>query len=72
MEKVDPALVPHGGVNKVGGVKHYHSLVPEAQKCGIAIGKLRGHVNSAQYAQVDDTREAFLQLARKIVQKTGV
>ena len=32
LEGIDPSLVPQGGVNKIGGIKHFHSLAPEAQK----------------------------------------
>src|ERR1700733_12420911 len=35
-------LVPQSGGNKLGGIKHFHSLAPEAQRAGGAIGSLRG------------------------------
>jgi hypothetical protein len=72
LEAVDPALVPSDGAYKVGGVKHYHSLAPEAQKSGLAIGKLRGHVNPGHYQQVDDARVTFEGLAAEILRRTDL
>ena len=69
---VDPALTPFSGFNKVGGVKHFHSLAPQAQKFGLSIGDLRGHVNSGHYAQVDEARAEFSALAREISKRAGV
>ncbi|MHC2019264.1 P-loop NTPase family protein [Methylobacterium sp. CM6247] len=54
----DHTLVPSGG-NKLGEIKHYHSLAPEAQKHGVAIGKLRGFVNPGHYITVDGARTDF-------------
>ena len=68
---VDPALVLEGG-NKLGAIKHFHSLAPEAQKYGIAIGKLRGYVNSGHYQQVDEAADEFSQLAKDILRKSGI
>lgn len=62
---VSPDLV-NGGGHKIGGVKHFHSLAPEAQKHGVAIGALRGLVNPGHYVQVDEARVAFGQLAAEI------
>lgn len=69
---INPKLVPHGGGNKVGGVKHFHSLAPEAQKYGVAIGKLRGKVNPGHYAQVDEAKAEFLGIADEIIRRTGI
>lgn len=69
---VDPKLVPSSGQNKVGGVKHFHSLAPQAQMYGIAIGDLRGYVNSGQYAQVDEAKAEFEELANEIISRTGI
>ncbi|WP_337186548.1 ParA family protein [Phenylobacterium sp.] len=69
---VNPDLIPNFGGNKVGGVKHFHSLAPEAQKYGFAIGKLRGYVNPGHYATVDDARSTFAALAREIVRRAGI
>ena len=52
LKAVDPKLVPHGG-NKLGGIKHFHSLAPAAQEHGIAMGNLRGLVNSGNNGQID-------------------
>ncbi len=64
-------LTPTGG-NKIGGVKHFHSLAPTAQQHGIAIGALRGYVNPGHYQQVDEASEAFTNLAKEIVRRTDL
>lgn len=69
---IDATLVPTGSVNKLGGVKHFHSLAPEAQRMGLAIGQLRGHVNPGHYAQVAEAQSEFAALAREIVRRTGI
>jgi cellulose biosynthesis protein BcsQ len=72
LEAISPALVPQGGANKVGGVKHFHSLAPEAQRHGVAIGKLRGLVNPRHYAQVDEAKTEFSNLAKEISRRAGI
>jgi cellulose biosynthesis protein BcsQ len=72
LEVISDKLVPQGGVNKVGGVKHFHSLAASAQQHGVAIGDLRGSVNPGHYAQVDEAKAEFLVLAREIVRRTGI
>jgi hypothetical protein len=72
LEAIDPALVPHAGANKVGGVKHFQSLAAEAQKYGLAIGELRGHVNPGHYAQVDEAKSQFLQVSKEIARRVGL
>lgn len=69
---IDASLVPQGGVYKIGGVKHFHSLAPEAQKYGVAIGRLRGHVNPGHYSQVDEARTEFAHIAGEIVKRAGI
>lgn len=69
---IDPKLVPQGGSNKIGGVKHFHSLAPEAQKYGLAIGRLRGKVNPGHYAQVDEALVQFRQIGADIIKRTGI
>jgi hypothetical protein len=39
LKKVDPALVLSGS-HKVGAIKNFHSLAPQAQLLGLAIGDL--------------------------------
>lgn len=68
---IDPKLVPQGG-NKIGGVKNFHSLAPAAQKFGLALGALRGHINSGQYQQVDEAADQFEQIAKEIVRRLGI
>lgn len=72
LQAVDPALVPFVGINKIGGVKNYHSLAPEAQQYGLAIGSLRGHVNPGHYATVDDANATFVALAKEVARRAGV
>jgi cellulose biosynthesis protein BcsQ len=74
MKAVSPELVaPVAGTsNKIGDVKHFHSLAPAAQDVGLAIGNLRGHVNSGHYAQVDEAKREFADLAKEIVKRAGL
>lgn len=69
LNSIDPSLVPHFGGNKIGGVKHYHSLAAEAQHYGVAIGKLRGKVNPGHYSTVDDAADTFATLAAEIIRR---
>ncbi len=71
LRAVDPRLVPNGG-NKLGQIKHFHSLAPEAQKHGVAIGKLRGFVNPGHYSQVDEARSEFQALTHEIIKRAGI
>lgn len=68
LEAISSTLVPQGG-NKIGGVKHFHSLAPEAQRVGLAIGSLRGHVNPGHYSQVDEAAAQFLQITKEILKR---
>ncbi len=72
LEPLGRTLVPQGGSNKVGGVKHFHSLAPEAQKYGIPIGGLRSYVNPGHYSQVDEAAQEFAILAREIIKRAGL
>lgn len=73
LRAVDPKLVPHSGSgNKIGSIKHFHSLAPEAQKHGVAMGNLRGKINSGQYGQVDEAKTEFQALAHEIIKRTGI
>ena len=72
LKKVDPSLVPSGGGNKLGGIKHFHSLAPEAQKAGVAIGSLQGYVNSGHYPQIHEARTEFDNLAAEIMKRAGI
>jgi cellulose biosynthesis protein BcsQ len=71
LRSVDPALVPHSG-NKVGAIKDFHSLAPQAQLKGLAIGKLRGHVNPGYYSQVEEAAVEFDVLAREVCKRMGI
>ncbi|HEX5715013.1 MAG TPA: ParA family protein [Thermoanaerobaculia bacterium] len=71
LRRVDPSLVPKGG-NKLGGIKNFHSLAAAAQKYGVALGKLKGHVNAGYYRQIDEAYSEFQQLSHEIIKRTGV
>lgn len=72
LENIDAALVPYSGANKVGGVKHFHSLAPEAQKYGVSIGALHGCVNPGHHEQVDEAHRQFSALSREIIKRAGL
>ncbi len=73
LKAVDPGLIaPVNARNKLGDVKNFHSLAAAAQEKGLAIGSLRGHVNSGHYPQVDEAKGEFDTLAREIVKRTGI
>lgn len=71
IKRVDASLVPEGG-NKLASIKDFHSLAPQAQEYGIAIGKLRGYVNPGYYQQVDEAASEFSMLSREILRKMGI
>ena len=72
LRAANPALVPTYTSVKIGGVKHFHSLAPDAQRLGLAIGKLRGHVNPGHYATVEEARTMFAGIAREICRRVGI
>ena len=72
LRQVDPGLVPATGRYKLGGIKHFHSLAPESQKFGVAIGKLKGYVNPGHSGQIQEAQLEFAQLANEIVKRTGI
>ncbi len=67
----DVKLTPSAG-NKIGAIKHFQSLAPEAQKHSVAIGKLRGLVNPGHYGSVDEAATEFSQLANEIIRRAGL
>jgi hypothetical protein len=71
LRAIDVRLAPSEG-NKIGAIKHFQSLAPEAQKHAIAIGKLRGLVNPGHYGQVDEAATEFAQLAHEILRRIGL
>lgn len=74
MAAVDPTLVPKWKSNKLGAVPAFHSLAPQAQSLGVAIGGLRGlqGVNPGNYAKIDEADHVFLQLAGEIAGRAKV
>lgn len=71
LRAVDPSLVPYAS-NKLAAIKDFHSLAPQAQDYGLALGKLRGRVNSGYNAQIDEAKIEFEALAREIRKRTGI
>lgn len=71
LRAIDPKLASTGS-NKLGAIKHFQSLPSEAQKHGVAIGKLHGHVNGGHNVTLDEARDEFAELAREIVRRTGI
>ena len=71
IRKQDASLVPDGS-NKIGSIKDFHSLAPQAQVLGLAIGKLRGEVNPGYYEQVKEAGAEFDTLAREILRRMGI
>lgn len=72
LKAIDPNLVLGTGLNKLGDVKHFHSLAAAAQDHGVAIGKLKGLVNSGSNPQVELAQQEFQQLAKEIISRTGI
>lgn len=72
IKAVDPTLVPQSGSYKIGSIKHFHSLAPSAQQYGVAIGELRGKVNSGHYPQVDEAKTEFESVAAEIIKRAGL
>jgi cellulose biosynthesis protein BcsQ len=71
LKRVDPTLVPYSS-NKLAAIKDFHSLCPQAQEYGLAIGKLRGQVNSGYNAQISEAATEFAGLAREIKKRMGL
>ncbi|MEO1150716.1 MAG: AAA family ATPase [Pseudomonadota bacterium] len=72
LRQINPKLVPQNGSFKIGGIKHFQSLAPEAQHHGVAIGELRGLVNPGHYMQVDEAKIQFDKLASEIIKRAGI
>lgn len=68
IREIGPNLVPSSG-NKIGSVKHYQSLAPSAQEHKVAIGSLRGLVNSGYNSTIEGAREEFQHLAVEILNR---
>jgi hypothetical protein len=71
LRKVDPALVPFG-TNKIGAIKNFQSLAPQAQLHGVPIGKLKGKVNPGYYSQAEEAEAEFDHLARELAKRMKI
>ncbi|WP_431702162.1 ParA family protein [Pseudomonas sp. BR20] len=71
LRAVDPTTVPFPS-NKLAAIKDFHSLAPQAQEYGLAIGKLRTHVNSGYNAQILEAATEFSGLATIIRKRMGI
>ncbi|HBP6261515.1 ParA family protein [Pseudomonas aeruginosa] len=69
---IDPALAPFASHNKLAAIKNFHSLAPQAQDLGLAIGKLKGFVNSGYNEQVAEANSEFSSLAGLIKKRMGL
>ncbi len=68
LRAVDSKLIPFT-TSKLGGIKNFHSLAPQAQAIGVAIGKLKGQINSGYNAQVEEADVEFRALASEIAKR---
>jgi cellulose biosynthesis protein BcsQ len=71
LRKVHPRLVPQVS-NKIAAIKDFHSLAPQAQSSGLAMGKLKGHVNPGYYPQVEEAAAEFRDLARELLKRMDI
>jgi cellulose biosynthesis protein BcsQ len=71
LRAVDPTLVPHKD-NKLAAIKDFHSLAPQAQSLGLALGKLKNFVNSGYNEQVKEAKREFSALVAEIIKRTGI
>ncbi|HAL68068.1 MAG TPA: hypothetical protein DCP84_10375 [Pseudomonas sp.] len=71
LRAIDPSLAPFPG-NKLASIKDFHSLAPQAQEFGLAIGDLRGHVNSGYNAQIIEAATEFTGLSSAIRKRMGI
>ena len=71
LQKVHPDLVPQT-TNKIAAIKDFHSLAPQAQTLGLALGKMKGHVNPGYYPQVEEAAAEFQDLARELLKRMGI
>jgi hypothetical protein len=70
LKRVDSSLVSTSPY-KLGDIPNFHSLAAKSQEYALAVGKLRGYVDSGHYPKVDDIRDKFSRLAKDILKKSG-
>jgi len=71
LQRVHANLVPHSN-NKIAAIKDFHSLAPQAQTKGLALGKMKGHVNPGYYPQVEEADAEFHDLALELLRRMGI
>lgn len=71
LSAINKDLVPVGS-NKIGGVKNFHSLAPQAQKFGVGIASLKGQVNPGHSQQIDEAQKQFGALASEIARRASI
>lgn len=54
---------------KLQDIPNFHSLAAKSQEFGLAVGQLRGYVDSGHYEKVDEVRQRFASLAKSIVRR---
>lgn len=73
LRKVHPELVPQT-TNKIAAIKDFHSLAPQAQTRGLAMGKLRRQkgINPGYYSQIEEAASEFSLLARELLKRADI
>jgi cellulose biosynthesis protein BcsQ len=71
LRKTHPQLVPHVS-NKIAAIKDFHSLAPQAQTKGLAMGKLKGSINPGYYPQVEEAAAEFEDLGQELLQRMKI
>lgn len=71
LRKVHASLVPQT-TNKIAAIKDFHSLAPQTQTNGLAMGKLQGLVNPGYYPQVEEAAAEFQDSAREILKRMSI
>ena len=66
-----PQLAPHAN-NKIAAIKDFHSLSPQAQTNGVAMGKLKGSINPGYYPQVEEAAAEFENLALELLDRMKI
>ncbi len=76
LKKIDPFLVQKlegkGILNKIGAVKHFHSLAPLAQKYQTAIANLQEYANPGHKKRIEAAHSEFNKIAKEILKRIGL
>ncbi|MBN2573872.1 MAG: AAA family ATPase [Deltaproteobacteria bacterium] len=72
LRAIDESLVPDLGPKKMGAIPAFGSLAPLSHEHGLAIGALRGRVNSGFYPKIDEAEDIFRALAAQIKRRAAL